>query len=518
MTSPATTQSLLQQAAELQNAGKLHEARSVYQWVLEAEPDNPVALHLTGVLAQQVGRPDIGERMIRRALAVLPEYPEAHYNLASLLQSQERLEEAEAEYRATLKALPGHPGALNNLANVLRALARDAEAVEFYRRCVEARPDFAEGWDNLGNVLTALGEFKEAQEALEKAVQLRPAFGQAWRHLSLVKRSTPEEMDIMRAQLTSAQAGNGARADLHFALAKAEDDLKNYDEAFLHYLKGNRLRRGEYTYSTDESRQEFSRLQAAFATALADADLNAGHADETPVFILGMPRSGTSLVEQMLASHAEVHGAGETLHMPHTALYGSSQHNMPFPEYISRLTADERHQLAQHYLSRLARGVPKHVSRITDKLPDNFKLIGLIALILPRARIIHCVRDPMDTCVSIFRSSFTARHAYACSLPELGQYYRLYEELMAFWNAELAGRIYEVRYETLVEEPESTARALFTYCGLAWDARALQFHETKRSVLTASSVQVRQPLYRSSVTAWKRYEKHLGPLKQALGV
>lgn len=305
---------------------------------------------------------------------------------------------------------------------------------------------------------------------------------------------------------------------LHFSLGKVRDDLGEYTRAFEHYLEANRLKRAGIEY--DEARQaRFFRDFIRYCNAeFLRAHAGTGAASELPVFIVGMSRSGTTLVEQILGSHPEVHGAGE-LHFLRRCLrveLGPTDSDDELPARLASLDAAGLRRVGERYAAALAELAPA-ARRITDKLPGNMALVGLIHLTLPRARIIHCVREPLDTCVSCFSKLFTTGHAFSYDLRELGRFYRLYQELMHHWQTVLPlGRMLEVRYEDVVADMEGQARRLLEFCGLPWNAACLRFHENRRTVRTASLAQVRQPIYSGSVGRWRRYEKYLAPLQEAL--
>ncbi len=299
-----------------------------------------------------------------------------------------------------------------------------------------------------------------------------------------------------------------------FALSKAFDDLGDYDRAFAHLLKGNSLKRREVKYDEPGYEQTFREIAEAFDAKLFERLANAGDPSSVPIFVLGLPRSGTTLVEQILASHPQVYGAGElkNLHRIANSVPGPDGRPVPYPACVSLLDADALRRLGQAYLASLP-SVPEGKTRITDKTPSKFAYVGLIRLILPNAKIIHTMRDSVDTCLSCFSKLFSSGQEFTYDLAELGCYYRWYHELMDHWRSMLpAGAMLDVAYEDIVEDLPRQARRLTDYCDLPWDDACLNFHETKRSISTASNVQVRRPLYRTSLGRWRRYESHLGPL------
>jgi tetratricopeptide (TPR) repeat protein len=297
-------------------------------------------------------------------------------------------------------------------------------------------------------------------------------------------------------------------------LGKLYDSDKNYEPAFRHYRTANDL--DPEKFDIDKNGQVFGTLIKFFSHETQSKRPRASNRSRLPVFIVGMPRSGTTLTEQILASHPLVHGAGELLKMDQIKKSLGALTGTPWPQYADRLDRKTLDKVAQEHLEWLG-GLAKGKARVTDKMPHNFLSLGLIDLLFPEARIIHCQRDPMDNCLSIYFQHFNSEHAYANNLEHLGIYYRQYEQVMAHWRKAVRLPILDVRYEQMVAEPEQSARRLVEFCGLEWDDRCLRFYESGRVVATPSYDQVRQPIYRKSVARWKRYEKHLEPLKRSLG-
>jgi hypothetical protein len=309
------------------------------------------------------------------------------------------------------------------------------------------------------------------------------------------------------------------RVHLHFALAKAYEDLGRFDDAFAQLLAGNGLKRRLIAYDEAATLAQLDGVRDVFTPELIAARAGGGEPSRLPVFIVGMPRSGTTLVEQILASHPGVFGAGELRLFDQAS--GAVRDRLPgtpaFSDLVRRMEHEDFRALGRFYLAALERHAPD-AARITDKMPSNFIFVGLIHLALPDAVIIHTERDPVDTCVSCFSKQFTEAQAHTYDLAELGRYYGRYRAVMAHWDRVLPpGRILDVRYEDVVDDVESAARRIVAHCGLAWDARCLDFHRTERSVQTASAAQVRKPIYRDSIARWRRYERFLGPLMAELG-
>jgi hypothetical protein len=305
---------------------------------------------------------------------------------------------------------------------------------------------------------------------------------------------------------------------LCFAMGKVCEDLADYDKAYSHFARGNALARRLMPFDYERERRFIERLQKVFDADLLASTRPISGTGRTPIFVIGMPRSGTTLVEQIVSSHPLVHGAGELNCLMRIATQVARRGGGEvFPEGVARLSAADLADAASEYL-RCSGHTEESEPFLTDKLPANFLLVGMIRLMFPNARVIHCQRDPIDTCMSCFKHYFPSGQRYSYDLVDLGRYYRLYQELMAHWHAVLPGFVYDIQYETLVADQERETRRLLEFCGLPWDEACLDFHRARRAVKTVSVAQVRRPVYQSSVQIWRRYEKHLRPLMDALGI
>ena len=538
--------------------GRHGAAAKAYRKATQLAPGLAAAHYNLGNTLLDLGQKEAAVAAYRDAIAAAPGYVEAHINLAATLQDLGRLEEALETYRQAIALAPDNAGAYFNLGKVLRALGRRDEAVDAYERALGLRPDYAEAHLNLGNVLFELNRdegaaaaygqaarlrpadagarlnLAEAQQALGQtadtlatvgeALALDPASARGWFILSNLKTFKAGDPDLarMEALLTSARrSGEPSQAssiDLEFALGKAWMDADDADRAFAHLAAGNRLKRNELVYDVRTDEAWLARIADAASPELFDRFAGAGEDSALPIFILGMPRSGTSLVEQILASHPLIHGAGELTDLEAVICGDAGEEDITraYPALLSQLSEPRLKALGRAYVDRvrpLAGGKP----RLADKMPGNFAFTGLIALMLPNARIVHCRRDPLDTCLSCYSRKFTSGQAFSYDLRDLGRYYRAYDALMAHWRGLLsADRFLEVSYEQVVGDLEGEARRLIAFCGLEWDDACLRFYETRRPVRTASVNQVRQPIYSASVARWRRFERHLGPLIAAL--
>jgi tetratricopeptide (TPR) repeat protein len=494
----------------LQKLGKLEEAAQCQLRALTLKPDFAEAHSNLGIIRQAQGQLPEAVACYERALALQPDYLDAHSNLGTALLEQDRIDEAIALYERVLNLKPDYATAHNNLGSALMRQDRMEEAQAHFERALALQPDYANAHNNLGNILKDLGRFADAMVHYERAIAIRPDYAEAHLNRSGLKRFQLGEADL--AALEALAGRHDLAADkalyVHFALAKALEDIGEYERAFEHMLQGNALKRARIDYQEKSALALFQRISAVFDRKLLDRLQGVGDPSSVPVFVVGMPRSGSTLIEQILASHPQIHGAGE--------LTTLEKMEAGYPECILDADRSSFEQLGRQYLASLPK-ISDGILRIVDKLPGNFLRVGLIRLMLPNARIIHTMRNPIDTCVSCYSKLFNKHLYFTYDLGELGRYYRGYAELMAHWRSILPpGALLEVCYEDVVNDLEGQARRLIEYCGLPWDDRCLSFHKSPRPIKTASAVQVRQPLYRGSLQRWRRYEGGLGPLIEEL--
>jgi Flp pilus assembly protein TadD len=537
--------------AALAGRGRLREAAEAYRRAIELKSDNPQAYCNWGVALaglgcfgeaeekfrravaldrgnagafsnlgnalRALGRLEEAEAACRAAIAIDADHSEAHANLGLTLKALGRLEAAEEAFMRAIVSKPDNAEAHSGLGAVLSDLGRTAEAVAAFGRAIRFKPDFAAAYNNLGLALKEAGRLVEAGQAAEQAVRLAPGRTAYYCNLAEVRSFAPRDPYVTALESLAkdpASLSIADRAHLHFALAKAYDDTGRCDGAFEQLLAGNALKRRQIAYDEAATLARMDRVRELFTREFIAEREGCGEPSSLPVFIVGMPRSGTTLVEQILASHPHVSGAGELKLLDEAA--GDVRDRLPgspgFPEMVAGMAGGHFRALGARYvggLMRLAGGA----LRVTDKMTSNFILAGLIHLALPGATIIHVTRDPVDTCVSCFSKQFSEGQAHTYDLAELGRYHRAYRALMAHWHRVLpAGRILDVGYEDVVADVASAARRIVAHCGLAWDARCLDFHRTERIVKTASAAQVRRPIYGHSVARWRRYETFLAPL------
>ena len=539
----------------LRERGSLDQAEAAYREAIALRPGFPEAHNNLGTVLVDLGRPQDAESALRQAIALSPRFAVAFCNLGNALRDQGKLTEAEAACRQAIALKQRFAEAHNNLANVLLDLGQPENAERELRHAIAFHPQFAEAFSNLGNALRDQGRLAEAEAACRWAIALKPTLADAHHNLSTILKYFGRLAEAREAAEQAMQLGSrnalyllnlgelrqfGAgdchldtmedlarnvasrpvkqQIELHFALAKAYEDVGRFDDSFRALVAGNALKRRQVVYDETATSAVFERIRQVFTPGLMQRFRGCGEPSSVPVFIVGMPRSGTTLVEQILASHPQVFGAGELPGLGNAldSIRPTGGTALPLPDLMANVSGEDLRRLGQRYVSEITRLAPA-ATRIVDKMPSNFLFAGLIHLVLPNARIIHVVRDPVDTCVSCFSKLFAAGQHHTYDLAELGRYYRHYQALMQHWHRVLPPeRILDVRYEDVVVDLQGEARRLIAHCGLEWDTRCLAFHETQRPVHTASASQVRQPLYRTAIGRAQCYESFLKPLRAAL--
>ena len=507
----------------LRAEGKIGEAIAAFRRAVELQPRAALYRFNLGALLHEYGRLDDAIEAYRAAIDIQPDFAEALTNLGAALRDKGLPEEAVTAHRQAIKLKPGLAAAHANLGAALNDQGKLVEAEAAYRRAIALQPDFAAAHGNLGAVLMELGRLPQSRAALERAVSLAPRNVKHRYYLGELEPYTAGDRRLVTLEQiaqNAAQLSADARTELHFALGKAYDDLGQHAKAFAHWKEGNALKRRHVTYNERAELAAFDRIRAVFTPELLRARQFAGHPSSAPVFVIGMPRSGTTLIEQILASHPHVFGAGELNYFERATggMRPRSGTAAVFPEAVREMTGEDFCALGARYVAEIEKLAPK-ARRVVDKMPGNFKYAGLIHLALPNAAILHTIRDPADTCLSCFSKSFIEGQNYTYDLAELGRYYRHYQSLMAHWHACLPpGRILDIRYEDVVADLEGQAKRIIAHCQLTWDRRCLAFHQTERPILTASAAQVRQPIYNSGVGRWRMHEEALQPLLAELRI
>lgn len=542
---------IMAQAAAYYRAGNGPSAMAACNSILAKDPDHPHANHLLGIIAIQQKNFKLAIEYLDRATTALPENAEMLTHLGTALSYAGELDAAQNSFKAALQIDPTLIDACNNLAALSLRRNDSASAIRYYQQALAVNERVAEVHANLANVLLATGRVDDAISHYRRALSIRPRFpeaeyglGQALRdngdmaeaakhytmaleqnrsHASAMASlsSVADELDSgmhtrMLNTYNRAAPGSEERKLLAFALGRQEENLGNFERASQLFLEGNAIHRAQLDFSPEKSAEQIARIATIFDRDLFAAKSGSGVSTAAPIFIVGMPRSGTSLVEQILASHPEVSGGGEMLHFPAT-VFATLRELGPngFPDAATLLQPADVRQIAEHYLGALDESITG-TSHFTDKLPGNFLMVGMIRLVFPNARIIHCTRDARDTCLSMFKIFFpSGGHHFSYDLAELLEYHRNYQSLMNHWKSLLGDDIIEANYETIVTNPESSIRALLARCDLEFDPRCLDFHTTRRAVRTASAAQVRKPMYTSSIGTWRNFAPYLPGLAEA---
>ena len=544
----------IQTGIALQQKGELKQAENLYKQILSKTPDNPDAIHLLGMLAYQSHQYDKAVQMLSRAaslrpdafifhgnlgiallalgriqdaihayetaVSLKPDFAEAHYNLGMALCRQKQFVRAEQSLNRALELTPQNAQIHNGLGLLLAETQRTQAAAQRFQNAVRINPGHAQAHCNLGIAQNHLGHTKEAILSFRNALAADPGHAQAFHHLAGTKRFHRNDPDIraMEDQLKRSTANQ--QIYLSFALGKAYEEIESYDRAFQHFQRGNCLKRATAPYNPSHHTNLVQYLKSAFSqthfnthrTDQSAQSMNKGGPGADPVFIIGMPRSGTSLVEQILSSHPQVLGRGELSHLSHILTRFSAYPDTNSP---ARLLPDRASKMGEAYLD-LAPPLPQGVRYITDKMPSNFFHIGMIAQMLPSAKIIHCQRNPGDLAWSIYKTLFSFGHEFSYDLSDIGRYYLAYRELMAHWDRIFKNRCFEITYESLTQTPKDTIQDLLNYLDLEWNDHCLAFHRSRREVKTASVNQVRQPIHTRSIGQWQHYRPWLAPLLNIL--
>jgi tetratricopeptide (TPR) repeat protein len=497
---------------------RAEEAVEFYMAALKIRPAYGQALSNLGNALAALGRRDEALTQYHAAVTVDPDNADAHYNLGSALYTFDRAQDALEHFHRALAIRPNFAQAHNNLGIALQSLNRLDEAYKHYVLALTSNPALADAWCNAGIILTELGHLDLARNAHQAAIDLAPSTAKYYFNFADVWTFKEDDKYLAPMRQIAGQTdtlSDRERIEIEFALGKAMADIGDHDRAFQHFLSGNRLRRSQITYDEAEVLSLMERIKSLFTAEFIAQANGKGDPSQVPIFIFGMPRSGTTLIEQILASLPSVHGAGELYEFANLTA-SLSKEGQEFPEVVASLSGTQVQTLGATYVEALRAFAPD-ARRVTDKMLWNFQFAGSIHMALPNARLIHARRDPVDTCLSCFTKLFTNHQLHTYDLGELGRYYRAYQSMTAHWQAVLpADTLLEVRYEDVIEDFETQARRIVAFCGLEWTDACLAFDKTKRPVRTASAAQVRQPLYRTSVGRWRPYRNHLGPLFEAL--
>lgn len=504
----------LVRAALAMNANDLPTAEPLLRALLKDNPFDVRAIRLFAELAGRIGRYQDAENLLRRAIELAPHFTPARANLALILYRTHRAGEALEELARVTAEDPDNIGVANLQAAAFGRIGEFDEALALYAQVLKDMPGQPKVWMSYGHMLKTVGRQAEGVAAYRRALDLTPTLGEVWWSLANLKTVRFSDADIaaMEAALGDAAITPEDRWHLDFALGKALEDRSEPQRAFAHYAAGNALRKKRMPYKAEETAAQVDRMIAVTTPALVAGLGGKGCAARDPIFVLGMPRAGSTLVEQILASHSQVEGTSE---LGDIALLVRGLAD--YPAGLEHVDAERLCALGEDYIERTR--IQRHTERpmFVDKMPNNWLHVPFIKLILPNARIIDARRDPLACCFSNFKQHFARGQGFTYSLEDVGRYYRDYVRLMSHVDAVMPGAVHRVIHERMIEDTESEVRALLAYCGLPFEPACLDFHKTERAVRTASSEQVRRPINRDGTEAWKPFEPWLGELKTALG-
>ncbi len=488
----------------LQELGRLDDAIDSYKQAIAIKPSYAIAYINLGNIYQKSGKIEKAKESHKQAVSLQPDLAEAHYNYGNIQKELGKLDEAKASYKRAISLKPNLAEAHCNLGNTFQTLGEVNEAEISYNKAISIKPDYAKAYSNLGNTLKDQGRLSEAKASYNKAIALQPNYAEAHRHLTMMKKfiEKDEQFSKMYELYNDKGTSDEQLCHINFGLAKAFEDLQDFKQAYIHYGEGNLLRKKLLKYSIKKDEEIFRKIKYSYP-AISENYLKKDNLESElkPIFIVGMPRSGTTLVEQIVSSHSLVTGAGE--------LYFVNKFGWQLIDGSQKINRESLFSFRQRYLDNL-----KNLSRdnliVTDKMPQNFRFIGLIAAAFPEAKIIHVKRNPAAVCWANYKQYFVSKDiGYCYSVDDIVSYYKLYENLMNFWKNFLGERIYNLDYELLVENQEIETRKLINYLGLNWDDNCLMPQNNVRNVSTASNIQVRQKIYKGSSNQWKKYKSFL---------
>lgn len=509
----------LAEAAEMHRKGDFEGAEGIYREILRADPENVTAMRLLALLAIKLEQYRDAVVLLQQVVLLAPTYHAAHIDLGYAQVEMHELDNAIATFENVIRLEPWNYNAHIGLANALARSSQTELAVAAYEKAIECSPDTAGTYLGLGNVLKTLGRQADAITAYRKGIAIRPDFSELYWSLSNLKtfRFDDDEIRAMHDLLTADGVHDDDVVHLSFALGKATEDSGDYEDAFRHYERGNGVRRMQESYDPVHTEFIGTSVRRVFNKELIARAQGFGHRGVRPIFIVGMPRSGSTLLEQILASHPMVEATHELPEGGRLIRYidRHRESRERYPDALTELPMDFFTTLGERYdeqTKRYRSGAPIFI----DKMPNNFANLGLLALAMPDAIFIDAMRDPLDTCLSCYRQLFARGQSFTYDIEELGLYYLEYRRMMEHWHDAFPGRVLDVQYEAVVADLEQQVRRLLRHCALPWDDRCLEFHNTKRAIRTASSEQVRQPIYTGAVGYSARFGASIGPLKEVL--
>lgn len=506
-------------AAEALNEGRVQDAEKMLREHLAKHPEDPIALRLLARVAMESNRRGPAIRIMQRCIALAPDFILAHNDLADLFMKEDRFAEALEAVEASLALDPTLAHSWVFKGNVLSRAQRHEEAVAAYERAIELSPGHSGALAGKGHVLKTIGRTDEAIATFRECIRLHPGFGEPWWSLANLKTFSfdPEEVKVLEELVTREALGDEPRVNMRYALGKHYENDRAYDRAFTHYQSGADLRRGHEVYDPVQNQVVNERVMQTFTADFFRAHEGWGLDDDSPILVVGLPRSGSTLIEQILASHSQIDATMELADLGRCVrqISRARKDRHEYPEATAELQPVDVEALANRYLEGAGR-FRGSAPRFIDKMPNNFAHLGLLRLILPRARVINACRHPLDSCLGSFKQLFYRGQSFSYDWFELGQYYLQYQRIMDYWHELFPGWIMDMRYEDLVRDQEGQTRRMLDFLGLEFEDQCLRFWETERAINTASSEQVRQPIYTGGLNFWRHYEAHLAPLIEQL--
>ncbi len=513
------TRAALAKAAAAQRDERAEEAEAILRGILKRDPDNVTALRLLGNIGVEANRWVAAHRLLGRAVKLAPDFTLAWNDLANLYMREEHFDKALESVQRALELDPEMPFSHIVHGNILAKAQRHEESLQAYQRALDLSPLHGGALSGMGHVLKTIGRQQESIETYRKCIQAHPAHGEAYWSLANLKtfEFDQQEVEVMLKMVDEDALAYEPRVNMLMSLGKHFENQKDYDGAFAYYQQGNDLRRSHENYDPVQTEVIHDRIIEVFDHDFLHGRQACGDPDPAPILIVGLPRSGSTLIEQILASHSQVEG---TMELPDLSriirdLNHQRKDRVEFPEAVRDMHEDDFRALGQDYLKTTQR-YRNGKAFFIDKMPNNFPFVGLLHLILPNARVINARRHPLDSCLGSYRQLFFKGQSFTYDLFELGEYYLQYQRIMDHWNDVLPGKVLDVHYEQMVLDQENQTRRILEYCGLPWEDQCLRFYETRRAVNTASSEQVRQPIYTSALNFWRNYEAHLGELIEIL--
>ena len=506
----------IQSVVDIYKSGNLSKAEHLTKKLISNNPKVVFLYNLLGLILVEQKKTDQGMKWYEKGIKIDPNFAMIYNNIGLLFferKTSDNIKKAENFYKKAISLDKKIPEPQNNLGNLYNYVDKVKEAIDCYKKAIDINSKFSYAYHNLGSAYVSVGKFNEAKKNFKQSIKLNPDFTVTHRSLSRITKYTNNDAHFKELKKIYRKANSNdseKKIELGYALGKAYEDTKNFDKSFSHYKEANFLQRKKIDFSLKLEKKKFKEIKNTYNKKLLDNYKNTGSSDSSPIFIIGMPRSCTTLVEQILSSHNKVYGADELEFIPDLVKKNFGDKNLSlFFEEIINFDKNNLKKIGDEYIAKI-KDISNESERVTDKLPINFLYIGFIKLILPKSKIVHCYRNPKDNCLSIFKNQFSSgKIKFAYEMSEIVDYYNLYNDLMKYWNNLLPNFIFDIKYENLISDTKAEIKNLLSYCALDWSNDCLNFYNNKRQIKTASDVQARSRIYTSSIDSWRNYEKYL---------